>query len=79
MASNCDSGQPAGEFPPTNNIEFEVGSGNVFVDLGLANAEQLKIESCIEIDRVRAIRNASASLDARRLKASTNRYGEKCR
>ena len=37
-------------------IEFEVSSGNVFADLGLSDAEQLKIKSGLAIEITRAIR-----------------------
>jgi len=37
-------------------IEFEVSSGNVFADLGLPDAEQLKIKSGLAIEITRAIR-----------------------
>jgi hypothetical protein len=39
-------------------IESELSSGNVFADLGLPDAEQLKIESRIVIERIRAARLA---------------------
>ena len=39
-----------------NNIEVEIGSGNVFADLGLPDAEQLKIKSGLVIQIARAIR-----------------------
>jgi predicted XRE-type DNA-binding protein len=38
------------------DIDIERSSGNVFADLGLANAEQLKIKSGLVIEIVRAIR-----------------------
>lgn len=37
-------------------IEVEAGSGNVFADLGLRNAEKLKIKSGLVIEITRAIR-----------------------
>lgn len=37
-------------------IEFEASSGNVFADLGLPNAEQLKIKSGLAIEIARAVR-----------------------
>lgn len=37
-------------------IEVEAGSGNVFADLGLANAEKLKIKSGLMIEITRAVR-----------------------
>lgn len=38
------------------SIEFESGSGNVFADLGLPNAEKLKIKSGLAIEITRAVR-----------------------
>ena len=37
-------------------IEVEIGSGNVFADLGLRNAEKLKIKSGLVIEISKAIR-----------------------
>lgn len=37
-------------------VEIETGSGNVFADLGLADAEKLKIKSGLAIEITRAIR-----------------------
>ena len=37
-------------------IEVETGSGNVFADLGLPNAEKLKIKSGLVIEITRAVR-----------------------
>lgn len=37
-------------------IEVEAGSGNVFADLGLADAEKLKIKSGLVIEITRAVR-----------------------
>ena len=37
-------------------IEIEISSGNVFTDLGLADAEKLKIKSGLVIEIVRAVR-----------------------
>jgi predicted XRE-type DNA-binding protein len=37
-------------------IEFEIGSGNVFADLGLPDAEELKVKSGLAIEITRAIR-----------------------
>jgi predicted XRE-type DNA-binding protein len=39
-----------------NGIEFEVGSGNVFRDLGLPHPEQPKIKSGLAIEVTRAVR-----------------------
>ena len=39
-----------------SKIEVEIGSGNVFADLGLPDAEQLKIKSGLVIQIARAIR-----------------------
>lgn len=38
------------------SIEFEISSGNVFADLGLPDAEQLKIKSALAIEITRAVR-----------------------
>ena len=40
-----------------NAIEFEISSGNVFQDLGLPDAEELKIKSGLAIEITRAIRS----------------------
>ena len=40
----------------SNGIEFEASSGNVFADLGLPNAEKLKIKSGLVIEITKAIR-----------------------
>ena len=37
-------------------IEIEISSGNVFTDLGLADAEKLRIKSGLVIEIVRALR-----------------------
>ncbi|OXE36561.1 MAG: XRE family transcriptional regulator [Phenylobacterium zucineum] len=37
-------------------IEIETGSGNVFADLGLPDAEKLKIKSGLVIEIIRAVR-----------------------
>jgi predicted XRE-type DNA-binding protein len=39
-----------------SGIEFEVSSGNVFRDLGLPDAEELKIKSGLAIEITRAVR-----------------------
>jgi predicted XRE-type DNA-binding protein len=39
-----------------NGIEFEISSGNVFADLGVPDAEELKIKSGLAIEITRAIR-----------------------
>lgn len=39
-----------------NGIEIEASSGNVFADLGLPDAEQLKIKSGLVIEITRAVR-----------------------
>ena len=39
-----------------DDIEVEASSGNVFADLGLPDAEQLKIKSGLAIEIIRAIR-----------------------
>ena len=43
------------------NPEFEVSSGNVFADLGLRNAEKLKIKSGLVIQIVKAVRRLGLS------------------
>ena len=42
-------------------LEFEVSSGNVFADLGLRNAEKLKIKSGLVIQIVKAVRRLGLS------------------
>jgi predicted XRE-type DNA-binding protein len=39
-----------------SEIEFEVSCGNVFADLGLQGAEELKVKSGLAIEIIRAIR-----------------------
>lgn len=39
-----------------DGIDVETGSGNIFADLGLPNAEKLKIESGLVIEITRAVR-----------------------
>jgi len=39
-----------------NDIEVEASSGNVFLDLELPDAAQLKIKSCLAIEITRAVR-----------------------
>ncbi|MDQ3261348.1 MAG: helix-turn-helix domain-containing protein [Pseudomonadota bacterium] len=39
-----------------DGIDVEIGSGNVFADLGLPNAENLKIKSGLVIEITKAIR-----------------------
>ncbi len=39
-----------------DDIEIETSSGNVFLDLGLPDAEQLKIKSGLVIEITRAVR-----------------------
>lgn len=39
-----------------NDIQFETSSGNVFLDLGLPDAEELKIKSGLAIEITRAVR-----------------------
>ncbi len=40
----------------TSDTEFELSCGNVFADLGLPDAEDLKIKSGLAIEIIRAIR-----------------------
>jgi predicted XRE-type DNA-binding protein len=42
-----------------SGIEFEISSGNVFRDLGLPDAEELKIKSGLAIEITRAVRRLS--------------------
>jgi len=44
-----------------DGIEVEVSSGNVFADLGLPDAEQLKIKSGLVIEITRALRRLNLS------------------
>ncbi len=44
-------------------IEIETGSGNVFADLGLPDAEKLKIKSGLVIEITRAIRKFGLTQD----------------
>ena len=39
-----------------DGIEVETGSGNVFADLGLPEAEKLKVKSGLEVEIVKAVR-----------------------
>ena len=41
-----------------DGVEVEAGSGNVFADLGLPNADKLKIKSGLVIEITRALRRA---------------------
>lgn len=38
-------------------VEVHIGSGNVFADLGLADAEKLKIKTGLVIEIIKAMRN----------------------
>jgi predicted XRE-type DNA-binding protein len=44
-----------------DGIEIEVGSGNVFADLGLPDAEKLKIKSGLVLEITRALRRLGLS------------------
>lgn len=44
-----------------DGIDIEFGSGNVFADLGLADAEKLKIKSGLVIEITKAIRRLKLS------------------
>jgi predicted XRE-type DNA-binding protein len=44
-------------------VEIETGSGNVFADLGLPDAEKLKIKSGLVIEITRAIRKLGLTQD----------------
>ena len=52
-----------------DGIEVEMGSGNVFADLGLPDAEKLKIKSGLVIEITRAVRKLGLTQDeaARRM------------
>ena len=52
-----------------DGIEVEIGSGNVFADLGLPNAEKLKIKSGLVIEIAKAVRKLGLTQDeaARRM------------
>ena len=41
-----------------DGVEFEIGSGNVFADLGLPDAEKLKIKSGLVFEIAKAIRGS---------------------
>jgi predicted XRE-type DNA-binding protein len=52
-----------------DGIEVEIGSGNVFADLGLPNAEKLRIKSGLVIEITKAVRKLGLTQDeaARRM------------
>ena len=52
-----------------DGIEVEVGSGNVFADLGLPDADKLKIKSGLVIEITKAVRKLGLTQDqaARRM------------
>ena len=52
-----------------DGIEVEIGSGNVFTDLGLRDAEKLKIKSGLVIEITKAVRKLGLTQDeaARRM------------
>ena len=52
-----------------DGIEVEMGSGNVFADLGLRDAEKLKIKSGLVIEITKAVRKLGLTQDeaARRM------------
>lgn len=52
-----------------DGIEVEMGSGNVFADLGLPNADKLKIKSGLVIEITKAVRKLGLTQDeaARRM------------
>jgi len=52
-----------------DGIEVEMGSGNVFADLGLPDAEELKIKSGLVIEITKAVRKLGLTQDeaARRM------------
>jgi predicted XRE-type DNA-binding protein len=47
-----------------NGIEVEAGSGNVFADLGLPNADKLKIKSGLVIEITKAVRKLGLTQQA---------------
>jgi predicted XRE-type DNA-binding protein len=47
-----------------NGVEVEVSSGNVFADLGLPNADKLKVKSDLVIEITRAIRRLGLTQEA---------------
>ena len=47
-----------------DGIEVEIGSGNVFADLGLPDADKLKIKSGLVIQITKAIRNLNLTQKA---------------
>ena len=47
-----------------NGIEVEAGSGNVFADLGLPNADKLKIKSGLVIEFTKAVRKLGLTQQA---------------
>lgn len=52
-----------------DGVEVEMGSGNVFADLGLPNADKLKVKSALVIEISKAVRNLGLTQDeaARRM------------
>ncbi len=52
-----------------DGIEVEIGSGNVFADLGLSNADKLKIKSGLVTEITKAVRKLGLTQDeaARRM------------
>ena len=44
-----------------DGVEVEISSGNVFADLGLPNADKLKIKSGLVIEITKAVRNLGLS------------------
>lgn len=52
-----------------DGVEIEMGSGNVFADLGLPNADKLKVKSALVIEISKAVRNLGLTQDeaARRM------------
>ena len=52
-----------------DGIEVEIGSGNVFADIGLPDADKLKIKSGLVIEIIKAVRKLGLTQDeaARRM------------
>jgi len=47
--------------PMIDGVEIEMSSGNVFVDIGLPDADKLKIKSGLMLEITRAVRNLGLS------------------
>lgn len=47
-----------------DGIEVEIGSGNVFADLGLPDSDKLKVKSGLVIEITKAVRNLGLTQEA---------------